>query len=423
MKRVFLVLALGSVLATAAEWLNRGGDPQHSGWQRREKFLNVGNVKELKLLWKKQLEGESKARNALSAPVMLGNIITHRGIKELVFVAGASDNFYAVDADLGRIFWKRHFDSGAAPKPQCAAGLTAAPAITYVQTNEADDWSTPIRPIYVLASDGNLYAIRPSDGEDMAPASKFIPPNSIAGDLNLVANILYTTTSGGCGAAPDGLWATKVGGGERKTNFFGATPTPGVSAGSDGTVYSSAGNTLLALTPEHLKLKERIDVGTSLHSPPMVYEWKGREQIVAAGKQRLLLVDSNQKLHVAREARGEFTGALGTWEDASGKRWIYAATSSGIQAYDAELSPLWKTNDRPAPVSLVVANGLLFALANEKSRAVLYALDAATGKELYSSGDQVSSSQNASGLAVANGHACFGTSDGTLYCFGLPMEI
>jgi outer membrane protein assembly factor BamB len=42
-----------------------------------------------------------------------------------------------------------------------------------------------------------------------------------------------------------------------------------------------------------------------------------------------------------------------------------------------------------------------------------------TGKELYSSGDQVSSFLHQAGIAVADGRVIFGTFDGTIYCFGL----
>jgi len=50
---------------------------------------------------------------------------------------------------------------------------------------------------------------------------------------------------------------------------------------------------------------------------------------------------------------------------------------------------------------------------------VLYALDARTGRELYSSGTQITSFNHFSGLSVANGRVYIGTFDGMLYCFGL----
>jgi len=68
------------------------------------------------------------------------------------------------------------------------------------------------------------------------------------------------------------------------------------------------------------------------------------------------------------------------------------------------------------------ADGGLYTFEDRIKRSVpakLYALDAATGKELYSSGDQVASFLHQSGIAVAGGRIIFGTFDGTIYCFGL----
>jgi outer membrane protein assembly factor BamB len=49
----------------------------------------------------------------------------------------------------------------------------------------------------------------------------------------------------------------------------------------------------------------------------------------------------------------------------------------------------------------------------------LFALDATTGKELWSSGDQIVTTNHFSGLSVANGRMYMGTVDGYLYCFGV----
>jgi len=53
------------------------------------------------------------------------------------------------------------------------------------------------------------------------------------------------------------------------------------------------------------------------------------------------------------------------------------------------------------------------------THAVLYALDGQTGKELWSSGNEITSWNHWSGLSVANGHVYIGTYDGNVYCFGL----
>jgi outer membrane protein assembly factor BamB len=89
----------------------------------------------------------------------------------------------------------------------------------------------------------------------------------------------------------------------------------------------------------------------------------------------------------------------------------------------------------------VIANGVIFAYGNgedtdqaypesgledtaEKripgsTRAVLYALDAMTGKELWSSGDQIAKWNHWSGLSLANGKVYIATFDSVLYCFGI----
>ncbi len=421
MIRLLVVLAAGCLVGYSAEWLTRGGDAQRSGWQRREKHLNMETVKGLKLLWKKQLAGGTAAATALTSPVMLGNIITHRGIKELVFVADVSDNFYAVDTDLGRVFWKRHFDVALDARPSCAPGLTAAPVITYVRTNEEDDWSTPLRPIYILASDGSLHTVRPSDGEEAGPPAPFVPANSIAGDLNLVSNILYTTVGGDCGGTPHGVWSIRVGSGAAKPYHFAADVKPGVSVGSGGTLYSNTGSSLLALTADALTVKTRFNAGSPFGSPPLVFRTGGHDVLVIVDPQRITAIHTQQKTRITRDGN-DFTGVLATSEDASGRRLIYAGTSRSIQAFDGSLSPLWTANQTTRPVSLAVVAGMVFAVGGDGAHITLSVVEASTGKELYTGGD-ISSNALPGPLAIANGHICFGSSDGTLYCFGLPMEI
>jgi outer membrane protein assembly factor BamB len=53
------------------------------------------------------------------------------------------------------------------------------------------------------------------------------------------------------------------------------------------------------------------------------------------------------------------------------------------------------------------------------THSTLYALDAETGKELWSSGDEIKSWLHFGELSVANGHVYIGTWDGILYCYGI----
>ena len=53
------------------------------------------------------------------------------------------------------------------------------------------------------------------------------------------------------------------------------------------------------------------------------------------------------------------------------------------------------------------------------THATIYVLDAITGKELWTSGEQMKGWNHFSGITVVNGRVYLGTYEGTLYCFGV----
>jgi len=89
----------------------------------------------------------------------------------------------------------------------------------------------------------------------------------------------------------------------------------------------------------------------------------------------------------------------------------------------------------------VIANGMIFAYGSGENtaqafpdvgldfrmerriplstHAVLHALDAETGKELWSSGKEITNWNHWSGIAVSNGQVYINTYDGHVYCYGL----
>ena len=62
--------------------------------------------------------------------------------------------------------------------------------------------------------------------------------------------------------------------------------------------------------------------------------------------------------------------------------------------------------------------------AQRSAPAVLYALDASTGKELWNSGKAIASFSHSGGLAVGGSKIFVSTADSTLYGFGylLPRD-
>jgi outer membrane protein assembly factor BamB len=107
------------------------------------------------------------------------------------------------------------------------------------------------------------------------------------------------------------------------------------------------------------------------------------------------------------------------------------------------LEPAWVSRDMNRAEPPVIANGVIFAYGSGEdtdqakydiglaynhdarnrikgsTKAVLYALDAQTGKELWNSGDAIASWSHWGGLSVANGKVYLNTFDGYQYCFGI----
>jgi outer membrane protein assembly factor BamB len=129
-----------------------------------------------------------------------------------------------------------------------------------------------------------------------------------------------------------------------------------------------------------------------------------------------------------------------------------APVRGGVAAYTIsqvngkwKFVPRWLSEDINAGEEALIANDIVFTYGSgentnqtpveqpwdakpitgtriEKStHATLYALDAQTGKTLWSSGDQITSFNHFSGITVANGRIYLGTYDGTMWCFGIAQ--
>jgi outer membrane protein assembly factor BamB len=105
--------------------------------------------------------------------------------------------------------------------------------------------------------------------------------------------------------------------------------------------------------------------------------------------------------------------------------------------------PKWLSEDIHAGEEALIANDIVFVYGSgedthqtaleqawneppitgsrtqKSTHATIYALDAQTGKTLWSSGNQITSFNHFSGITVANGRIYLGTYDGTMWCFGI----
>src|SRR5581483_3695628 len=131
--RTIFVIAAGIGLASAANWTTFGGDPERTGWARDESTLTTKNVGHMKLLWTKKVENTVRELTGLTAPVVLGNLYTQKGLLDIVLVGGSSDNVFALDGDTGNVVWTKQFHTEQKSRQQpdwlCPNALNATPVI------------------------------------------------------------------------------------------------------------------------------------------------------------------------------------------------------------------------------------------------------------------------------------------------------
>ena len=128
-----------------------------------------------------------------------------------------------------------------------------------------------------------------------------------------------------------------------------------------------------------------------------------------------------------------------------GTRWLLVPTANGITAMKVvddggkpSLQQGWVSREIASPVTPLIVNGVVFALssgratsttnataadvARRSSPAVLYALNGADGRELWTSGKTITSFFPGRSFWSANGQVYVGAFDGTVYAFGFAME-
>ena len=107
--RFVIAIALSCATSYGADWLTDGGSPQRTSWQKDEKILNKDNVKNMKIVWKLQLDNEPKEMHSLFPPLIVDKVNTSSGPKQIAVVAGTGDNVYGIDVATAKIIWKKHF--------------------------------------------------------------------------------------------------------------------------------------------------------------------------------------------------------------------------------------------------------------------------------------------------------------------------
>src|SRR5580693_2476231 len=159
--------------AWGADWLTDGGNAQRTAWQKDEHILTKENVKNLQILWKLQLDNKPKEMHSLFAPLIVSNVSTPEGKKQIAIEAGISDNVYAIDVEAGKILWQKHFEyppitegRGLRPgDPLCPGGQTATPVI-------GPPAASGTRVAYAMAANGQVHTLNVANGEEMSEPFK-----------------------------------------------------------------------------------------------------------------------------------------------------------------------------------------------------------------------------------------------------------
>jgi outer membrane protein assembly factor BamB len=492
----------------AAEWLTSSGDAARDGWQQGPSRFTPKSVKKMQLLWKVKLDSKPMGMLTFREPVIVSGVKTATGTSTLAILAGATNDIHAIDTSTGKVVWETKLKWSSA-KPQepgegngfiCTNALSATPVVSPIDA--------PVRRLYVLASDGYLHIVDLGTGAESDPPIEMLSlPYGKPYGLNLVNNVIYTVTGQGCGGVPNALYAVDLT--NRKLTVSdppqaGLWGTAGPAVGSDGTIYFESGDgaydastgklstsvEAFTFAKDQLTLKDYFTPSNhiwlsrrdlDMNTTPAIFPYKGRDLIVASGKEgRYFVLDSKSmggadhmtplfkselisNKNVNFQTEGTW-GSISSWLGKDGTRWVLGPTggvaavpfpksygptpNGGVVAFKltdkggkTQLEPAWLSRNMMTSEPPIIVNGVVFVLAageftgqtNDEQGglysaadrikrsvpAKLFALDAITGKELYSSGDQVSSFLHQAGPSTAGDQVIFGTFDGTIYSFGL----
>jgi outer membrane protein assembly factor BamB len=506
-------------------WNTAGADAQRTGWLRTEARIAAAALQKpdaggFQLLWKLKPENQPTQLNTLTQPLILGNLISHKGFKALLFVGGSSDVVYAYDYDLGKVYWSQRLNTAAPAQNSttaCPGGLTAITRNTPLTQSAVPAPSTLAGPgagappggrgpapqtginpanlpitnaVWAISSGGMVHALNPHIGADLRAPTRLVPAGAKVIGSVLVNNILYAATSDGCGGAPNGVWALDVTDEKpRQAQTWGTGGAPiagntGPTFGLNNLLYVATGsgtgqyaNAVVALDPQTLQVKDWFTGEAPFTTSPVAFNHGGRDFVAVAARDGRLYVlngaalgGTNHRTLRARSAAystaaADFSpGAVTTWQDQDGARWLLVASAGSVgtdtkfavtngqvtsgtvaafrvagQGDSLTLEPAWTARDLTSPLTPIVLNDVVFALSSGAFRttdpqmsaaqrlqrstpAVLYALDAKTGKELWSSGRTIAASVQGVGPSGQDGQVYVVAADGVLYAFGIPLE-
>src|SRR5450631_2000389 len=148
-----LVCSLPIAPATSYDWLQFGGNPQHSGNNTAEIILTPSNVASLVQKYQANLPA-----TADGAPVFLEAVTTPSGVKNLLFVTTTDGRIIALDAQTGGTAWSHQYGPGTCK-------INNSGGACYTTSSPAID---PNRQyVYSYGLDGNVHKYQVGDGTEI----------------------------------------------------------------------------------------------------------------------------------------------------------------------------------------------------------------------------------------------------------------
>src|SRR3954451_23857938 len=205
----------------------------------------------------------------------------------------------------------------------------------------------PKRPpitMHVVGADGMVHTMYVSNGIEAEPPMEFLPPGSAARGFIVVNNTAYAAVNG-CGGGAGGVRALDLTS-KQLAKWDGTSEiagSEGPAFGPDGTVFvTTAGGEMLRLDGKTLEVKDKYTGKEPFITSPVVFQFRQRVLAVAATKDGSLhLVDTrslggedHQSPIAKTPALGGKasigSGALATFQDVGGRRWILAPIAGKI---------------------------------------------------------------------------------------------
>ena len=233
---VLLAPAMSALLSaqarSAPDWTTQGFDAQRTSWMRVDPYISVDSLSKFQLVWKLKVDNEARHGNSLTPPVALGNLMTFRGFKSLIFVGGSSNNVYAIDYDFGTMFWRTHHNYTAGAR-EYAGSRTCPGGMTSPLTR-----ATSLTPPAQLAFFGFARPPRPAKG-DVGEPDKGAP------QLSEIAARNAGVGNRGGGDSPGPARGAAVPARGTPPPARGASPPDGAAGRSPNLVFSVAADGLL----------------------------------------------------------------------------------------------------------------------------------------------------------------------------------